>query len=60
MKDDNSSLLLYFQYHPDVQQNKAATNDEFIRICQAYEVLYDRSKRSKYDEKMLVKSHPHM
>jgi len=56
----SSFFKLSKKYHPDVQQNKAATNDEFIRICQAYEVLYDRSKRSKYDEKMLVKSHPHI
>ncbi len=32
---------LALKYHPDINKD-AAANDEFLRICEAYEVLIDR------------------
>lgn len=36
------------KYHPDVSKEKDA-EDRFKEINEAYEVLYDDTKRSKYD-----------
>ncbi|MBI2946480.1 MAG: J domain-containing protein [Verrucomicrobia bacterium] len=38
------------QYHPDVSKNKAAAEEKFKEINEAYEVLGDREKRKKYDQ----------
>lgn len=38
------------QYHPDVAKNKAIAEEKFKEINEAYEVLSDPSKRSKYNE----------
>src|SRR4051794_13878894 len=37
------------QYHPDVAKNKAQAEEKFKEINEAYEVLSDKEKRSKYD-----------
>ncbi|MDX1952608.1 MAG: DnaJ C-terminal domain-containing protein [Verrucomicrobiota bacterium] len=38
------------EYHPDVAKDKAKAEDKFKEINEAYEVLGDPSKRSKYDQ----------
>jgi curved DNA-binding protein len=38
------------QYHPDVAKNKAAAEEKFKEINEAYEVLGDADKRKRYDE----------
>jgi curved DNA-binding protein len=37
------------QYHPDVAMDKAAAEEKFKEINEAYEVLSDPAKRQKYD-----------
>src|ERR1700691_1287094 len=37
-------------HHPDVAKNKAAGEEKFKEINEAYEVLGDPEKRSRYDE----------
>lgn len=37
------------EYHPDTAKDKAAAEDRFKEINEAYEVLGDADKRSKYD-----------
>lgn len=54
-KDANISDIkkAYFklakQYHPDTNKDKGA-KDKFLEIQQAYEILSDPKKRSKYDQ----------
>ncbi|MBI4663616.1 MAG: DnaJ domain-containing protein [Verrucomicrobia bacterium] len=38
------------RYHPDVARNKAAAEEKFKEINEAYEVLGDPKKREQYDE----------
>jgi len=38
------------QYHPDVAKDKATADQKFKDINEAYEVLSDPQKRSKYDQ----------
>ena len=38
------------QYHPDVNQNDKAAEEKFKDIGEAYDVLGDDAKRSKYDQ----------
>jgi len=38
------------QYHPDVNQNDKSAEEKFKDIGEAYDVLGDESKRSKYDQ----------
>lgn len=37
------------QYHPDTNKNNIKAEDKFKEINEAYEVLSDKEKRSKYD-----------
>ena len=37
------------KYHPDVAEDKASAEEKFKEINEAYEVLSDPDKRSKYD-----------
>src|SRR5271167_1642356 len=37
-------------HHPDVAKNKAAGEEKFKEINEAYEVLGDPDKRKRYDE----------
>lgn len=41
---------LAIQYHPDKNQDSKAAEDKFKDINEAYEVLGDADKRSKYDQ----------
>src|SRR6478735_3712738 len=38
------------QYHPDVAKDKKAAETKFKEINEAYEVLGDAEKRTKYDQ----------
>jgi curved DNA-binding protein len=38
------------KYHPDVAKDKASAEDKFKEINEAYEVLSDPEKRTKYDQ----------
>ncbi|MDR3457656.1 MAG: J domain-containing protein [Verrucomicrobiae bacterium] len=38
------------EYHPDVAKDKKKAEEKFKEINEAYEVLSDKDKRSKYDE----------
>jgi len=38
------------KYHPDTNPNNKASEEKFKEISEAYEVLSDKKKRSKYDQ----------
>lgn len=40
---------LAFQYHPDTNEGDQRAEDKFKEINEAYDVLGDRNKRSRYD-----------
>lgn len=49
------------KYHPDRQQNdnhKEGSQEEFIKVTNAYEVLSDNDKRKEYDHMLRLKGDP--
>jgi len=52
--DENTIRKAYrklaMKYHPDKNQNDKKAEEKFKEICEAYEVLTDQGKRSRYDQ----------
>lgn len=48
------------KYHPDKLSTNQSTNEEFLKIDQAYKVLRDAEARKIYDSKIFQQSAPHI
>lgn len=45
-------FCFYFQYHPDSNQNRSNSHEQFISIKKAYDVLSDVRTRWQYDQQL--------
>jgi DnaJ-class molecular chaperone len=54
-----SFRIMALRYHPDKNSNSKESNEKFMYVVEAFEVLSDEGARKKYDESFLSKHRNH-
>ena len=52
----HSFRKLALRYHPDKNKNSAESKEKFLKIVEAYEILYNKDLKRSYDQSL--ESHP--